>query len=132
MLHRMFINLLLSYSIFLLDSSVFSILQFLGNFLRGIPGEDDSSFPTHCTSVLCHAELELPIDWLPAIVVLEIRALVATQLMHILNFFAPNFGSPCLTQSMIIFSELNFNTEPLVELFVPGVLGDLVRQNRIL
>ena len=31
-----------------------------------------------------------------------------------------------------MFSELNFDQEQLVELFVPGLLGDLVHQNRSL
>ena len=52
--------------------------------------------------------------------------------MRILNFFAPNFGSPCRTQSSIIFYQLNFHQKQLVELFVQGVLGDLVHQNKIL
>ena len=52
---------------FLLWTSVLSILQFLGNFLRSIPGEDGSSFPTHYTSVCSHANLDLPIDCLPFI-----------------------------------------------------------------
>ena len=84
---------------FLLYSSVFSILQFLGNFLRSTPGEDGSSSPIHYTNVLSHAELDLSIDWLPAIVVFEIQALVATQSMHILNFFGLTSGSPCRAQS---------------------------------
>ena len=52
--------------------------------------------------------------------------------MHILNFFAPNFGSPCRTQSSIISYQLNFHQKQLVELFVQGVLGNLVHQNKIL
>ena len=52
--------------------------------------------------------------------------------MHILNFFAPNFGSPCLIQSSIISYQRNFHQKQLVELFVQGVLGDLVHQNKIL
>ena len=51
---------------FLLYSSVFSILQFLSNLLRSIPGEDGSSSPIHYTSVFFHSELDLPIEWLPA------------------------------------------------------------------
>ena len=91
---------------FLLGHSVSSILQFLGNFLRSIPGEDDSSSPIHFTSVFSHGELDLPIDWPPMIGVFEIQALAVTQLIHIMNFFAPNFGSPCCTQSRFIFCEL--------------------------
>ena len=49
--------------------SVFSILQFLGNFLQSIPGEDGSSSPSHYTHVFSHAELDLLIDWLPIVVV---------------------------------------------------------------
>ena len=71
---------------FLLKSSVFSILQFLGNFLSGIPGEDGSSSPIHCTSVFSHAELGLPTDWLSVSVVFKIQDLVATQSTYILNF----------------------------------------------
>ena len=52
--------------------------------------------------------------------------------MHILNFFDPNFGSSCCTDPNIIFSELSFYQEQLVELFVPGLLRDFVHQNRIL
>ena len=129
MLHRIFIPLLSSYSIFLLKNSVFSILHFLGNFLRSIPGEDGFSSPIHYTSVFSHAELDLPIDWLRTIVVFEIQALVATQSTHILNFFALNSESPGRTQSNFNFSELNFHQEQLVELFVPGLLGHFVHQN---
>ena len=35
------------------------ILQFLGNFLRGIQGEDGSSFPIHYTIVFSLVELAL-------------------------------------------------------------------------
>ena len=86
-----------------MKSTVFSILHFLGNFLRSIPGEDGFSSPIHYTSVFSHAELDLPIDWLPVIVVFEIQALVATQSTHILNFFALNSESPGRTQSNINF-----------------------------
>ena len=102
------------------DSSVFSIFQFLGNFLRSTPGVDGSSSPIHYTSVFSHPELDLPIDWLPVIVVFEIQALVATQSTHILNFFALSSESTGRTQSKKIFSQLNFHQEQLVELFVPG------------
>ena len=71
-------------------------------------------------------------DQLLVSLVSEIQALVATQLIHILNFFAPNYGSPYRTQSGIIFSELNFHQEQLVEPFVPGLLGDVVHENKIL
>ena len=74
----------------------------------------------------------LVIDWLPVIDVFEIQALVATRSMHILNFFASDFGSPSRTQSREIFSDLNFHQENFVELFVPGLLGGLVHQKRIL
>ena len=117
---------------FSLYSSAFSILQLLGNFLRGIPGEDGSSSPTLYTSVLSHAELDLPIDWLPTTVVFEIQAHAVTRIMCILKFFTPNFGSPCCTQSSIFFSEINFHQEKTVELFVQGVLGHHVHKNRIL
>ena len=50
----------------------------------------------------------------------------------ILNFFALSSGSPGRTQSNIIFSQLIFHQERLVELFVPGLLGDLVHQIFIL
>ena len=117
-IHSTFVDLLH----FVLYSSVFLIFQFLGNFLRSILGEDGSSSPIHYTSVFSHAELNLPIDCLPIIVVFEIQTPVATQSMHILNFFARSSGSRCRTQSNIIFSELNFLQEQLVELFVPGFL----------
>ena len=110
MLHRIVIQLLLSHSIFHLKSSVFSILQFLGNFLRSFPGEEGSSSPIQYTNVFSHAELDLPIDWFPVIVVFEIQALVATQSTHIVNFFALSSESPGRTQSNVIFSELNFHS----------------------
>ena len=89
--------------------------------MRSIPGEDGSSSPIDYTSVFSHAELDL--------VVLEIPALFATQSTHILNFLQ-SLESPSRTVKK--FSELNFHQEQLVELFVPGLLGDLVRQKRIL
>ena len=53
-------------------------------------------------------------------------------MVHVLDFFIINSGSPCGTQSSIIFSGLNVHQESLVELFVQNVVGDLVHQNRIL
>ena len=100
--------------------------------MRSNPGQDHYSSPIHHSNVFSRTELDLPIDWLSIIVVFEIQPLVATQSMHILNFLALSSGSPGRTQSNIIFSELNFHQEQLVELFVPGLLGDLVHQNRIL
>ena len=110
--------------IVLLCSNVFSNLQFLGNFLRSIPGNDGSPSPTRYTNVFSHVELDLSIDSLPIIVVFEIQALVATQSMQILNFFTPNFGSSCscqkislswfftndslLSSSFQVFSEISF------------------------
>ena len=67
---------------FLPDSSVFSILQFLGNFWHSI------------------LEFDLFIDWLSIIVVFESQAHAATQSMRVLNFFASNSGSPCCTQAL--------------------------------
>ena len=75
MLHRIFFQLLLSYSIFFLKAASSQFLQFLGNLLRSIPGEDGSSSPIHYTNVFSHAELDLPIDWIPVIVDFEIQAL---------------------------------------------------------
>ena len=132
MLHRKFTHLSLSYFIFFFAAASSQFFNFLATFLRSIPGEDGSSSPIHYTSVFSHAELDLSIDWLPVILVIELQALVSAQSMHILNFFALSSGSPCHTQSSIIFSGLNFHQEQLVELFVPGLLGDLVHQNRIL
>ena len=107
---------------FLLDSSVSSNLEFLGNFLRSILDEEDFSSPIRCT----------PNDLPSIIVVSEIQALVVTQVMHILNFVVLNSASPFRTQSNITFSALNFHHDQPVELFVRGVLGDLFHQNRIL
>ena len=76
---------------FHLARSVSSIVQFLGNFLRSIPGEDGSSSPIRYTNVFSHAELDLPIDWPPITAVFETSGLVVTQPMHILSFFAPKF-----------------------------------------
>ena len=75
-------------------------------------------------------KLDLSNESLPIIVVLEIQALVAARIMHILNFFVPNSGSSGRTHSDLIFSELNFHQQQLVELFVRGVLVDLIHQNR--
>ena len=96
---------------FPLDSSVSSILQFLGNFLRSILDEDGSSSPIRYTNVFSHVELDLPIDCLPIIAVFEIQTHVVNQIIRLLKFFALNSGSPCCTQSSIIFSELNFHQE---------------------
>ena len=63
-----------------------------------------SSSPIHYTSVFSHAELDLPIGWLPVIVVFEIQALVETQSTHIVNFFALSSESP----SFQVFSEISF------------------------
>ena len=83
------------------------------------------------TSVREHIKLDLSHEYLPTIVVFDIQALVAGRIMHILNFFLPNSGSPRCTQSSIIFSELHFHQEQLFELFVEDVLGDLFQQKRI-
>ena len=53
---------------FPLDSSVSSILKFLGNFLRSVLDEDDFSSPIRHTSVFSHVEFDLPIGW-PSIIV---------------------------------------------------------------
>ena len=74
----------------------------------------------------------MPIDWPPITVVVEIQAFVVTQSMHILSFFVPKFGSPCCTQSRKIVPELNIHQEKPVELFVQGVLGNVLHQNRTL
>ena len=71
--------------------------------------------PQLATQKNSHVELDLPIDWLSMIVVFAILAHVVARIVRILNFFVPNFGSPCCTRSSIIF-----------------VLGDLDHQNRIL
>ena len=118
MLHGILIRLLLSYFIFRLESSVFSILQRLGNFLRCIPGEDGSSSPIHYTSVFSDVELDLPIDWFPIIVVFEIQTLVATQSTHTLNFFA-------------LRSSLKFPLKSLLSSLSKMFLGDLIHKNRI-
>ena len=94
---------------FRLCSRVFSILQFLGNFLRSIPGEDGSSSPIHYTSAVSDAGLDLPIDWISIIVVFEIQAHAVTRIMRLLNFFAQILGLHVGTQSSIIFSEVNFH-----------------------
>ena len=100
--------------------------------MRSILGEDDSSCPIRCTNGFSRVERGVPNELPLIVVVSEIQAHVVTQIVHILNSFVLNSGSPCCTQSNIIFSELNFHHEKLVELFVQGVLGDLVHQNRIL
>ena len=43
--------------IFLPESSVFSILQYLGNFLHSILDEDDPSSPICNTNVFSHVEV---------------------------------------------------------------------------
>ena len=108
MLHRIFTQLLSSYSIFFFYSSVFSIFQFLGNFLRCIPGEDGPSSPIRYTHVLSHFEFDLSIDWLSIIVVFEIQVVVVTRIMRVPNCFALNSGAPSCTHSDITISELNF------------------------
>ena len=127
MMHRISIQLLLSYSIFLLCSSVFSILQFLGNFLHSIPGEDGS---IHHTSVLSHAQLDLPIDWLPV----NCRLWDPSSRRDSIDAYS-EFHRSEISRSYSVeynFSGLNFYQEQLVGLFVSGLLGDLVHQNRIL
>ena len=47
---------------FPLDSTVSSILQFLGNVLRSLPDEDDFSSPFRCTNVFSDVELDLAND----------------------------------------------------------------------
>ena len=94
---------------FPLNSSVSSILQFLGNFMRSFPDEDDFSSPVRCTNVFSRVELGLPNDLPLIIVVSEIQALALTHVMHILNFFVLNSGAPCCTQSSLVLSEQNFH-----------------------
>ena len=60
------------------------------------------------TSVREYTQLDLANEYLQIIAVFEIRALVGTRISRILNFFVPNFGSPCLTQSEnFLWSELS-------------------------
>ena len=93
------------------QSSFFSILQFLGNFLPSFLDEDGSSSPIHNAHVFFHVELDLSNEYLPIIVAFEMQALVAIGMMHILNFFVPNLGCKCRTQSNFIFPELNSHQE---------------------
>ena len=129
MLHRIFIHLSLSYSIFFFVAASSQVSNFLATSCVAFLVKTVLHLQS---SVFSHAELDRPIDWLPVTVVFEIEAHAVTRMMRILSFFAPNFGSPCCTQSSIIFSELNFHQEQLVELFVPGLLGDLVHQKKFL
>ena len=66
-----------------------SFLQILDNFLRSIPGEDDSSSSIRHTNILFHVELHLSIEYLPTIVVLEIPAHAVTRIIRVLNFIVP-------------------------------------------
>ena len=109
--------------LFSLGSGVFSVLQFLGNFLHSILDEDGVSSPILYKSGFSLVELDLPNEWPLIISVSEIQAHVVTQLMRILNLSVSYAGSPCCNPSSIIFVELNFHQELLVELFVQGVLG---------
>ena len=52
-----------------------------------------------------------PMNVFQQLKVFKIQALVATRIMRILNFFVPNFESPCHTQPSIIFSEFNFHQQ---------------------
>ena len=90
MLHGIFKKLLSSYSIFFFIAASSQFFNFL-EFLRSIPGDDGSSSPIHYTNVLFHAELDLPIDWLPVIVVFEIQALLATQINAYSEFLRSKF-----------------------------------------
>ena len=80
-----------------------SFLQILDNFLRSIPGEDDSSSSIRHTNILFHVELHLSIEYLPTIVVLEIPAHAVTRIIRVLNFFVPKFWI-----SMLYSVEYNF------------------------
>ena len=113
------------FSIFLLIAASFQFFNFSATSCIAFLTKMVPSSPIRYTRVFSHAELDLPTEWLSIIVVFEIQALVVTQIMRILNFFALHSGSPWCSQSSIIFSELNFYQEKPVELFVQGVLGDL-------
>ena len=121
LLHGILIRLFLSCSIFFLKAASFQ-LSFLATSCVAFLVKTVLHLQFATQNVFSLAELDLPIDWLPIVVVFEIQALVATQSMCILKFFVPNFGSPCRTQSSILFYELNLYHEQLVELFVPSVL----------
>ena len=57
MLHKKFFQSSLFFSNFLPDSSIFSTLQFLGNFVHSILDEDGPSSPICNTNVFSHVEL---------------------------------------------------------------------------
>ena len=88
MLRKKFFQSSLFSSTFLPDGSISSILQFLGNFLHSFLDEDGPASPICYATAFSHVELDLPIDWLPIIVVFEVQAHAVTRIMRILNFFA--------------------------------------------
>ena len=85
-------------SVFPLDSSVFSILQFLGDFLHRFPDENGPSSPIRYTSVFSHVELDLPKDWL---------ALVVTRVMRILLWSEFSANNSLSSSSLKMFSEIS-------------------------
>ena len=86
----MFLQLFVELLHVFLCGSVFSILQFLGNFLRSFLHEKSSSIRIGHTNLFSPVEPDLPTDWLDATVIFEIQAHAVTQLMHVLNFSVPN------------------------------------------
>ena len=99
MLRRNIFQSSLFNSIFLLlECSYFSILQILGNFLRSVLGEDDSSSSIRYTKIFFHVELDLSIEYLPPNVVFENQAHAVTRTIRILNFFISKFGHVVLSR----------------------------------
>ena len=126
MLLRKFFLFSSSYCVFLLVAASLQFFNFLATSC--IAFSMKTVFHLQFATQVYSLTLSL-IDWHLIIVVSEIQAHVLTQLMRILIFSVPYSGSPCYTQSSIIFAELNVHQKWLVELSVQGVLGDLVLQN---
>ena len=127
MLRRKVFQSSLFFLYFLLIAASFQFFNFSATSCKALY-EDGPWTPICSTSVCSFVELDLPIGWLSRSVVFGTQAHAVTRIMRVLNFFVPNSGSPCCTESGIIFSDPNFHQEQLVELFVEDFLGDVIHQ----
>ena len=99
------------------------------NFLAifcAIFSEESISFSIPNTNLSSLFELDQPSDSPVVAVIVGIRLLDESQKEHYQNFSFPNFWPPFLFQFWIIFSELTFLLERMIQLSVPGTYGDFV------
>ena len=102
MLHRIFTQLLSSYSIFFITAASSQFFNFLATSCVAFLVKTALQLQFTTQNVFPHAEFDLPIDWLPLIVVVEIQALAATRSKKKYS----EFPSPKVLNLQVVLSQI--------------------------